>query len=154
MGWLRLIGSSKLWVSFAKEPYKTDYSLQKRPIILRSLLIVATPYLLHLDPPVELWRSGDQAQFASHYCRERYMLGIIEGNTCPESLKESLAHNHSRKHSMRGIVWARNALTLRRPENNFISRPNSHMTTTCTHDAQCHSIQFEFLHLPYIGPNF
>jgi len=32
-------------VSFAKEPYKRDYILQKRPKILRSLLIVATPYL-------------------------------------------------------------------------------------------------------------
>jgi len=30
-------------VSFAKEPYKRDYILQKGPIILRSLLIVATP---------------------------------------------------------------------------------------------------------------
>jgi len=29
-------------LSFAKEPYKRDYILQKRPIILRSLLIVAT----------------------------------------------------------------------------------------------------------------
>jgi len=27
---------------FAKEPYKRDYILQKRPVILRSLLIVAT----------------------------------------------------------------------------------------------------------------
>jgi len=44
MGWLRLVGSLKLQVSFAKEPYKTDYILQKGPIILRSLLIVATPY--------------------------------------------------------------------------------------------------------------
>jgi len=35
--------SFKLQVSFAKEPYKRDYSLQKRPIILRSLVIVATP---------------------------------------------------------------------------------------------------------------
>jgi len=43
MGWLRLVGSLKLWVAFAKEPYKRDYILQKRPIILRSLLIVATP---------------------------------------------------------------------------------------------------------------
>jgi len=43
MGWLRLVGSLKLFVSFAKEPYKRDYTLQKRPIILRSLLIVATP---------------------------------------------------------------------------------------------------------------
>ena len=30
--------------SFAKEPYQKDYILQKRPIILRSLLIVATSY--------------------------------------------------------------------------------------------------------------
>jgi len=44
MGWLRLVGSLKLQVSFAKEPYKRDYVLQKRPIILRRLLIVATPY--------------------------------------------------------------------------------------------------------------
>jgi len=28
-----LIGSLKLQVSFAKEPYKRDYILQKRPII-------------------------------------------------------------------------------------------------------------------------
>jgi len=38
MGWLSL----KLQVSFAKEPYKRDDILQKRPIIWRSLLIVAT----------------------------------------------------------------------------------------------------------------
>ena len=42
MGWLRLVGSLKLQVSFAKKPYKRDDILQKRPIILRSLLIVAT----------------------------------------------------------------------------------------------------------------
>ena len=41
--WLRLVGSLKLFVSFAKEPYKRDDILQKRPIILRSLLFVATP---------------------------------------------------------------------------------------------------------------
>jgi len=45
MGWLRLVGSLKLYVSFAKEPYKSDDILQKRPMFLRSLLIVATPYL-------------------------------------------------------------------------------------------------------------
>jgi len=42
-GWLRLGGSLKSQVSFPKEPYKRDYTLQKTPIILRSLLIVATP---------------------------------------------------------------------------------------------------------------
>ena len=50
-GWLRLVGSLKLHVSFAKEPYKRDNILQKRPRILRSLLIVATPYL---------WKTGLQ----------------------------------------------------------------------------------------------
>ena len=32
-GWLRWVGSIKLHVSFAKEPYKTDDILQKRPVI-------------------------------------------------------------------------------------------------------------------------
>ena len=39
-----IVGSFNLYVSFAKEPYKRDYILQKRHIILRSLLIVAIPY--------------------------------------------------------------------------------------------------------------
>ena len=44
MGWLRWEGSLKLQVSLAKEPCKKVYILQKRPGILRSVLIVATPY--------------------------------------------------------------------------------------------------------------
>ena len=38
----------KIYVSFAKEPYKKDDILQKRPVTSRSLLIVATPYELWL----------------------------------------------------------------------------------------------------------
>jgi len=38
--WLRWVGSIKSYVSFAKEPYKREYILQKRPIVWRSLLIV------------------------------------------------------------------------------------------------------------------
>ena len=34
MGWLWLVGSTKLLVSFAKVPYKRDGILQKRPIIV------------------------------------------------------------------------------------------------------------------------
>ena len=45
MGWLQLVGSTKLKVSFAKEPYKRDDILQKRPVILSILVTVATPYL-------------------------------------------------------------------------------------------------------------
>jgi len=49
MGWLRLVGSLKFKVSFAKEPYKRDDILQKRLITLRSLLIVATSYQCSTD---------------------------------------------------------------------------------------------------------
>jgi len=45
MRWLRLVGSIKIQVSFAKEPYKRDDILQKRPIILSILLTVATSYM-------------------------------------------------------------------------------------------------------------
>jgi len=44
-GVARLFGSLKLQVSFAKDPYKRDYIMQKRPMNLRSLLIEATPYV-------------------------------------------------------------------------------------------------------------
>jgi len=48
MGLLQLEGSLKLWVSFAE--YRLFYRavLQRRPIISRSLLIVATPYQLSI----------------------------------------------------------------------------------------------------------
>ena len=42
IGWLRLVGSLKLQVSFAEYSLFCTAFLQKRPIILRSLLIVAT----------------------------------------------------------------------------------------------------------------
>jgi len=44
MGWLRLVGSLKLQDSFAEYSLFYRALLQKRPILSRSLLIVATPY--------------------------------------------------------------------------------------------------------------
>jgi len=43
MGWLRLVGSLQLQVSFAEYSFFCRTLLQKRPMIFRSLLIVATP---------------------------------------------------------------------------------------------------------------
>jgi len=43
MGWLRLAGSLKDQVSFAEYSLFYKALLQKRPIILKSILIVATP---------------------------------------------------------------------------------------------------------------
>ena len=49
MGWLRSVGSIQVRVSFAEYSLFYRALLQKRPMILRSLLIVATAYrrLLH-----------------------------------------------------------------------------------------------------------
>ena len=52
MGCLRLVGSLKLQVSFANVRYKRDDILQKRPIIVRSLLTVATPCPVILEPRI------------------------------------------------------------------------------------------------------
>ena len=48
IGWLQFVGSLKFQVSLAKESYERDYILQNRPIILRSLLIVATLYIFNV----------------------------------------------------------------------------------------------------------
>ena len=45
MGLLRSVGASKLQVSFAEFSLFNRALLQKRPIILRSLQVVATPYV-------------------------------------------------------------------------------------------------------------
>jgi len=47
MGWLQLVGSFKLQVSLAEYSLFYRALLQKRPVILRSLLIVATPQPQH-----------------------------------------------------------------------------------------------------------
>ena len=44
-GWLRSVGSIKFWVSLAEYCLFYRSLLQKRPVILRSLRIVAAPYL-------------------------------------------------------------------------------------------------------------
>jgi len=43
MGWLRSVGSLKLYVSFAEYSLFCRALLEKRPIILRNILVVATP---------------------------------------------------------------------------------------------------------------
>jgi len=70
MGWLRLVGSFKLQVSFAKEPYKREYILQKRPIVLRSLLIVAIPY--------DIWLVNSHIWIL--YCATKLGSCVLENN--------------------------------------------------------------------------
>jgi len=72
MGWLWLLGWIKLQVSCAKETYKRDAILQKRPTILSILLTVATPYgemILASVKEANKWSVGFK-YFHLHTCVE------------------------------------------------------------------------------------
>jgi len=61
MGWVELVGSIQLYVSFAQEPYKRDNILQKRFRILLILLTVAPPYqIIHYVYQKEAYYIGFQ----------------------------------------------------------------------------------------------
>jgi len=71
MGWLWLVGSTKLEVSFAKEPYGWDDVLQKRPKILWILLTVATPYVMTYTVWGRTWRwHCNTLQHTATHCDE------------------------------------------------------------------------------------
>ena len=57
MGWLRLVGSLKWQVSFAEYRLFHRALLQKRPIILGILLIVATPHIAPIQHKAHIWVS-------------------------------------------------------------------------------------------------
>jgi len=71
MGWLRIVGSLKWQVSFAEYRLFHRALLQKRPIILRSLRIVATP---HKCRPGRRTRGKWQVSFAEYRLFHRALL--------------------------------------------------------------------------------
>jgi len=88
MGWLRLVGSLKLQVSFAEYRLLYRALLQKRPVILWSLLIVATPYratmsMLMASPATHC----NTLQYIATYCNSQ-QLTATHGNT----LQHTAAH--------------------------------------------------------------
>jgi len=79
IGWLRLVVSLKLYVSFAGYIFFYRALLQKRPIILRSQLIVATPYqsimlhkwMSHITQRLsKLWKSNSMVILYSKFWSE------------------------------------------------------------------------------------
>ena len=84
MGWLRLVGSLKLQVSFAKEPFKKDNILQKRPVILRSLPIVVTPQTYNLASAIVARYTIYHAHFLLVMCMKYTTLYLakIESDFC------------------------------------------------------------------------
>jgi len=57
IGWLRLVGSLKLQVSFTKYSIFYRALLQKRPITSLIILVAATPYRKLLTPCIEIFHS-------------------------------------------------------------------------------------------------
>ena len=99
MGWLRLVvGSLKLQVSFAKEPYKRDYILQKRPMILRSVLIVATPYVDN-DIQRNLWHTATMKYRLRHTMTVTLVWHLCVGFAIYDDIQRNLWHTASIWHT-------------------------------------------------------
>jgi len=103
MGWLRLVGSLKVQVSFAKEPHTRDDILQKRPIILRRLLIVATPYetwIYHILPTNTRTSTWHRSFVWHMHCKTHPRMCNMNLSYLPtNTLDESSPKN------MRGAAW-------------------------------------------------
>ena len=105
--WLRLVGSLQLQVSFAKEPYKRDYIMQ-RPIISRSLLLAVC---------------GSQHWFLCEILAHESM--------CYNTLRHTATHcntlRHTATHSVRywrmsqcAVTFVRNISYLSAPHATFV----------------------------------
>jgi len=97
MGWLRLVGSLKLQVSFAKEPYKWDCILHKRPITLRSLLIEATPYciwsVIQSRSPISISLVSFQRNAAKETWRTRSSIEIWDSRNDTPNATGCMCHS-------------------------------------------------------------
>jgi len=112
----------KIIVSFAKESYKREYILQKKPIILRSLLIVATPYtytwFIHVIPIVMLLEfvcvsyvccSGATA---THHCNtlQQHAAMLLLQHTTATHYSNTLLQQHTHvPHAVLSCVCCRSA---------------------------------------------
>ena len=111
----------KIKVSFAKETYQRDDILQKRPIIFRSLLIVATPYHVH-SLSLSLCHVHTLSFSLFVMGREDIMAGAYD---------MTLTHTHTHSHSLSHTHTHQVHITLHAHTNTH-SRSLSH-THTHTH---------------------
>jgi len=117
MGWLRSVGALELQVSFAKEPYKRDYILQKRPMIFRSLLIEASAYwgqyLTHINEP--------RRSEARHTCQQvTSTLGV--------------------RHTHHTCQWVTSTLGVRHTHHVSMSHVHSRCARISTSPANCSAL--------------
>jgi len=104
MGWLRAVGSFKLYVSFAE--YRLFYRalLQKRPIILRSLLIVAIPCVFREEVATgDSWIRSSSRVYMSCTCRgDKYYFWFRRGGERGRVPSQACEGIHESIHEARG----------------------------------------------------
>jgi len=76
---------------FAKEPYKRDNILQKRPMILRSLLFVAIPYL---HTPVKFWLTHNTLQHTATHLQHLQHTATHVQHTCNTLATQGVHRGH------------------------------------------------------------
>jgi len=103
MGWLRLVGSLKLYVSFAEYRHFYRALLQKRPIILRSLVVGVTPYSqLHLEcRPISISNLNFIGLFSTERIKRDIENNRKETNEIPLQKNVAKEMQRSRKHRLR-----------------------------------------------------
>ena len=106
VGWLRWVGSPKLHVSFAEYSLFYRALLQKRPIILRCLLIVATPYMLKtLEQGTSFGIPTISIHWDTHY---QYVLGcplwVFHQNSTPDTFID-VAYTHTSVCVRSHLTW-------------------------------------------------
>ena len=134
MGWLRLVGSVKLQVSFAKEPYKRDYILQKRLITATPLCVLCVLDTLTTAP------QHTSTVHIQHKHKLTTTLTVTAQRTNTHSYKthtnskpKTHKHTHSKQH---------NAQTQ-----------NSWKTQTHTHQKKINPLTTTLLHTKTRTPN-
>ena len=98
MGWLRWVGSLKLQVSFAE--YRLFYRAlsQKRPMILRSLLIVSTPYKMQSQFVSFVYCVGGGSYVHIRMSRVTHMKESCHVYGCPILQQYTYTHKHTHTH--------------------------------------------------------
>ena len=87
MGWLRLVGSLKLYVSLQNIGLFYRALLQKRPVILKSLLAEANPYDIMLDEVLEYIHDS----MYEYMCTE-YIHDSMYGYMCTEYIHDIMRY--------------------------------------------------------------
>jgi len=124
MGLLRLVGSLTFYVSFAEYSLFYRALLQKKPMILRSLVIVPTPYwmavhevldgnacdtcMVHRVPWLSVWGviSAWMATHATHACFIRCHDSVFE--VCTQKWHVGIWTRHDVVH-----IWCHNSVCVK-----------------------------------------